>query len=698
MERSLFASPSLQKWNEFWTLSTATTTTTAPSLPLSLSLNLSLIPPSPFRILLPEEEDDLFFDNKAEHNQHNHHDTFDQYSLDSNATTVTHFMFLVHGHRGHSRDLSYVQAVLRRLRPTTTNGANNGANAAAATARLVVHSCTANEKKTDDGVVAGGERLVQEMLNVIRSTLTHHNNTSTTTSASALRPVTISLWGNSLGGLYARYAIALLADACRASCRYTYHRPTTALELDSASSSSNFSHSPVLVLDDWYALQLAVFCTTATPHLGISGHTFVALPRTAEIGVANMMGETGKDLFRLNTLLWNMAVQANFTTPLAAFGKRICYANAFGTDFPVPAATAAFLSSSSTYPHFFANDALERDPTDTMAAATDENYKSKNDIARRNSDPMGALTDQPFHEVPPRRSIRNASSSSSLSSLVVATLHTPAARANPEASRLQHCIPRRHSSTSIAAAEAHKSRETKNSDDSSSSSTGSESVSQSTNSDQEDGQSESLCDDQSEGGEEEIITNATPSTTTTTLDDELAQMSVSLDALGWKKVFVDMRKEVPRIAIPKSILPRLSSSTLKESAASDSNQSFGSSSCEDAANDSVDPVQGATESLSAPVDSIESLKGKGTVVSSKDVAAAVLPPLSTKKDDELFALHWPIGHNMMVAFSRSRWSTYMNKAGRPVVDALAQELVDDIFGCPILPLPTRRGGGHEDPL
>jgi hypothetical protein len=52
---------------------------------------------------------------------------------------------------------------------------------------------------------------------------------------------------------------------------------------------------------------------------------------------------------------------------------------------------------------------------------------------------------------------------------------------------------------------------------------------------------------------------------------------------------------------------------------------------------------------------------------------------------------------MMVAFSRSRWSTYMNKAGRPVVDALAQELVDDIFNCPILPLPLCRGGGHNDP-
>jgi hypothetical protein len=60
-------------------------------------------------------------------------------------------------------------------------------------------------------------------------------------------------------------------------------------------------------------------------------------------------------------------------------------------------------------------------------------------------------------------------------------------------------------------------------------------------------------------------------------------------------------------------------------------------------------------------------------VGSRDVAAAVTAPMFEEK------LHWPVGHNMMVAFSRSRWSTYMNKGGRPVVDSLAKELVQDIF-------------------
>jgi hypothetical protein len=73
-----------------------------------------------------------------------------------------------------------------------------------------------------------------------------------------------------------------------------------------------------------------------------------------------------------------------------------------------------------------------------------------------------------------------------------------------------------------------------------------------------------------------------------------------------------------------------------------------------------------------PLELLTQLKLRG-VVGSKDIAAAVTTPLF----DEQF--HWPMGHNMMVAFSRSKLSSYLNKAGRPVVDALAKALVEDIF-------------------
>lgn len=48
-----------------------------------------------------------------------------------------------------------------------------------------------------------------------------------------------------------------------------------------------------------------------------------------------------------------MATSPRFLTPLSSFQRRIAYANAYGTDFPVPGSTAAFLDKESDYPHCF---------------------------------------------------------------------------------------------------------------------------------------------------------------------------------------------------------------------------------------------------------------------------------------------------------------------------------------------------------
>ena len=48
-----------------------------------------------------------------------------------------------------------------------------------------------------------------------------------------------------------------------------------------------------------------------------------------------------------------MATSPRFLTPLGLFQRRIAYANAYGTDFPVPGSTAAFLDKESDYPHCF---------------------------------------------------------------------------------------------------------------------------------------------------------------------------------------------------------------------------------------------------------------------------------------------------------------------------------------------------------
>jgi len=356
---------------------------------------------------------------------------------------------------------------------------------------MVVHSAICNERKTTDGVAAGGERLVEEMLHVIREEMKVRPLTQN---------ITISVIGNSLGGIYGRYAVAKLAERC-----------------DYVENDDKH-----WLLDGKYRLHFNIFCTTATPHLGIAGHTYLPLPRTAEIGVAHAMGDTGKDLFRLNDLMKKMGTSSEFLEPLGSFKKRIAYANAYGTDFPVPANTAAFLSESSSYPHHFVEDNDEDD-----RVVVDDN------------------------------------------GLVIATLHTPP-----------------------------------------------------------------LC-------------NLTMSHNDT---DELAHMSASLDSLGWKKVFIDVRKEMPRISIPR----------MRRNTNGSPNGGLSGS-------DEEEKVE-----IERRDQAIHRLKQKG-VVSSKDVAAAVTTPIF----EDTF--HWPVGHNMIVAFSRSRLSTYLNKAGRPVVDALAKELVEDVF-------------------
>jgi Putative serine esterase (DUF676) len=545
--------------------------------------------PSPFRILKPEEEEALFFTSsdvtRSNQDASNCSDSFLSSSSaalnlqgETSSTTIqmvtstVHFCFLVHGHRGHSRDLSYVQAVMRRCASLQETSSSQ---------RCIVHSVRCNEKKTDDGVIAGGKRLMEEMLQVIRDTCPR------TEPESTMQKVTISLWGNSLGGLYARYALSLLSEMCTVK-----------------SASPNY-----WIMDNTYEIYLNVFCTTATPHLGISGHTFVALPRRAEIGIASAMGETGRDLFRLNTILYDMATQSSYVQPLSLFQKRICYANAYGTDFPVPASTAAFLSEHSTVPHYFADD---------------------DDVTIDDT-----------------------------SLVQIATLYTTPALNTGDVDATMAT----HTDATIASS-----------------------------------------------------------------DIELAQMSISLDSLGWKKVFVDMRKEVPHIVLPKSLIRRSSSNmaananvkttdtktNVTTTALSISSSTESERSTSDEEDDVLmsDQSKIASKAKSRPfIEPIHRLKKRfsksspdsgSLILSSKDVAAAVsssallvtpatamsnegesrsMSSIRSEEEDEnnYATIHWPLGHNMIVAFSRSRWSAHMNKAGRPIVDGLAKEMVNDIF-------------------
>lgn len=479
--------------------------------------------------------------------------TWDEYGEsergdDDTEKTLTHLCFLVHGHRGQSKDLSYMHAAiqgrssevrrqrreeLRRLESSRSSGDDADNEIAAAIDQIraslgqnvLVHSATCNEGKTNDGVRAGGERLVEEMLQVIRKEAdrTRRKNQSCNLGGddvSEVVDITLSLVGNSLGGIYSRYAIALLFEMAE--------------EVDE--NDVDCSSKTVLLDSGSIRLRFETFCTTATPHLGCSRHTYVSLPRSAETVVGNFLGETGRDLFRMNDLLYSMGTVPYFLQPLSQFRRRVAYANAYHTDFPVPAATAAFLHEESSHAHFW--DA--------------------------------------------------SSGNSEWDKSIVAILHTQSSY-SPSLSK--------------------------------------------------------DCKDDLFGD----------------CDDELLAMSKSLDSLGWKKVIVDLRNEIPAAGIPNVV--RKSSLVMKVK------QKNGSYQYDDFEENLV-PVQNGTLSDSEVLRT--SLRRKG-VIASRDAREAFGSP----RDG---SLHLPVGHNMICAFSRGRVSSHMNRGGRPVMDALAKELVDEILG------------------
>ena len=479
------------------------------------------------------------------------------------AVDIVHFCFLVHGYRGYSRDLSYLQTVMQRVADTelrrrvseelnasqsqlsSSDDLSMSSSLSSLQQDVIVYTPTCNERRTDDGVISGGDRLVEEIREFIHEEMQQRRKPAgdkTDEDDEEMPRITISMLGNSLGGLYSRYAIAKLLEHC---------------EVDDADKGT-------WILDGKYRLAFNVFCTTATPHLGVAGHTFLPLPRTAEWGFAQFMRSTGRDLFRCNDLLRRMATHPKFLKPLGRFRKRIAYANAYGTDFPVPCQTAGFLNEESESPHYF----YDHDNEEEDAAEAE--------------------------------------------GLIIAKVYTP--RKELDETAMEDTTTESINATDILSSDQDID----------------ESLAWSIEFDKE---------------------------------NELKIMSQSLDTLGWKKVFVDARKNMPKI-------PLFGLSSSRSNSSSNAGDDSSEEENEDSDNSSgVDDRQARTAYIAR-------LKEKG-VVESKDLVSAVTAPLF----DENF--HWPVGHNMIVAFSRSRLSTYLNKAGRPVVDSIAKHVVREILNWPV---------------
>jgi hypothetical protein len=190
---------------------------------------------------------------------------------------MTHFAFLVHGYNGNPTDLLYLRTAMAanaekalvRNESEESEEYDGGENSAIEQNqdRIVIHSCQSNIRCTEDGIEKGGKRILNEVLSIIRRyTPIRHDKSGD----EEFVDVTISFVGNSLGGLYSRYAIAELYKLSR--------------------SETNEPNSSFIVIEENIRLHLNIFCSTATPHLGVSGHLWLPLPRRLEVAIANLFG------------------------------------------------------------------------------------------------------------------------------------------------------------------------------------------------------------------------------------------------------------------------------------------------------------------------------------------------------------------------------------------------------------------------
>jgi Putative serine esterase (DUF676) len=203
-----------------------------------------------------------------------------------------HLVVLSHGIMGTGEDLGYLANLLEQ----------SGCS---------VLTSVSNEKlKSLGGLKTGGENLASEILKCVA------NNRNLKR---------LSVVGNSLGGLYTRYAMKLLFNA----------------------SDKTIG-----------GLKPNRFMSIATPHLGVQNWTFVddfgfTAPMFVKRLVSRSMLSTGRDIFSMEdknieeeTLLFKMATNEAYLSPLRCFSDRRLYAN-LNRDFVVPLGTAAFMDKAS---------------------------------------------------------------------------------------------------------------------------------------------------------------------------------------------------------------------------------------------------------------------------------------------------------------------------------------------------------------
>ncbi|KAL8507132.1 hypothetical protein ACS0TY_017868 [Phlomoides rotata] len=215
-----------------------------------------------------------------------------------------HLLVLVHGMLASPSDWTYFQAVLKRRLGC----------------KFLIYASSCNMyTKTFTGIEGAGKRLADEVMEVVKKTENLKK---------------ISFLAHSLGGLFARYAIAVL---------YTPNASSNYSEYLSGSSSTKFKSLSSSNRGLIAGLEAIYFITLATPHLGVRGNK--QLPLLLGVSFLEKLvapiapvftGLTGSQLFLTDgkpskpPLLLRMASdceEGKFISALGAFRCRVLYAN-----------------------------------------------------------------------------------------------------------------------------------------------------------------------------------------------------------------------------------------------------------------------------------------------------------------------------------------------------------------------------------
>ncbi|CAJ1938621.1 unnamed protein product [Sphenostylis stenocarpa] len=224
-----------------------------------------------------------------------------------------HLLVLVHGILASTGDWTYAEAELKR---------RLGKN------YLIYVSSSNTYTKTFTGIDGAGKRLAEEVLQVVKKTKSLKR---------------ISFLSHSLGGLFARYAIAVLYSPDTDSRDQISDLVNSMTEY---SPGTSFSRGGLIA-----GLEPINFITLATPHLGVRGKKQLPfllgvpiLEKLAAPIAPFFVGQTGSQLFLTDgkpdkpPLLLRMASDCDdgkFLSALGAFRCRIIYANVSYDRIPV---------------------------------------------------------------------------------------------------------------------------------------------------------------------------------------------------------------------------------------------------------------------------------------------------------------------------------------------------------------------------